>query len=99
MSTSSVIAQHFVPLSAPAQPAAQGPGPRYEMLKQSLEMESTQMNERLGEATNQRASTEEAKHAAKGELEETTASEKSPGGALGSGGIRVGEIDGSKCPP
>merc|ERR1719235_2900018 len=49
----------------------------YEMLKQSLEMESTQMNERLGEATNQRASTEEAKHAAKGELEETTASEKS----------------------
>merc|ERR1719178_198857 len=47
------------------------------MLKQSLEMESSQMNERLGEATNQRAATEEAKHAAKGELEETTASEKS----------------------
>merc|ERR1719247_3823275 len=50
----------------------------YEMLKQSLEMESTQMNERLGEATNQRASTEEAKHAAKGELEETTASSRRP---------------------
>merc|ERR1719389_721050 len=49
----------------------------YEMLKQSLEMESTQMNERLGEATNQRAATEEGKHSASEELQETTASEKS----------------------
>merc|ERR1719387_2957945 len=48
----------------------------YEMLKQSLEMESSQMNKRMGEATNQRASTEEAKHMASEELTETEASLK-----------------------
>merc|ERR1719181_287902 len=49
----------------------------YEMLKQSLEMEMSQMNKRLGEATNQRTNTEETKHAASAELSETTAGEKS----------------------
>merc|ERR1719359_2217185 len=49
----------------------------YEMLKQSLEMETGQMNKRLGEVTNQRSGTEETKHAATEELQETTASEKS----------------------
>jgi chromosome segregation ATPase len=48
----------------------------YEMLKQSLEMESSQMNKRMGEATNQRSSTEEAKHMASEELTETEASLK-----------------------
>ena len=46
------------------------------MLKQSLEMESSQMNKRMGEATNQRAGTEEAKHMAAEELTETEASLK-----------------------
>jgi len=49
----------------------------YEMLKQSLETESANMNKRLGEATNQRSNTEETKHAATAELQETTASEAS----------------------
>merc|ERR1719359_2643598 len=49
----------------------------YEMLKSSLEMEMSQMNKRLGEATNQRSNTEETKHAATAELQETTASEAS----------------------
>merc|ERR1719456_604941 len=49
----------------------------YEMLKQSMEMESSQMNKRMGEATNQRAGTEEAKHMAAEELTETEASLKS----------------------
>merc|ERR1719265_1220580 len=49
----------------------------YEMLKSSLEMELAQMNKRLGQATNQRSSTEEGKHAAAEELQETTASEAS----------------------
>merc|ERR1719359_741712 len=49
----------------------------YEMLKQSLEMESSQMNKRMGEATNQRAGTEESKHMAAEELTETEASLKS----------------------
>merc|ERR1719207_196609 len=40
-------------------------------------MESSQMNKRMGEATNQRSSTEEGKHAAAEELQETTASEAS----------------------
>jgi chromosome segregation ATPase len=49
----------------------------FEMLKQSLEMETGQMNKRLGEVTNQRSNTEETKHGAAEELQETTASEKS----------------------
>merc|ERR1719265_151651 len=49
----------------------------YEMLKSSLEMELAQMNKRMGEATNQRSATEEGKHAAAEELQETTASEAS----------------------
>merc|ERR1719359_778918 len=36
----------------------------YEMTKQSLETELAQMNKRMGEATNQRSATEEAKHSA-----------------------------------
>merc|ERR1719181_1828976 len=49
----------------------------YEMLKQSLEMEMSQMNKRMSEATSQRTNTEETKHAASAELSETTAGEKS----------------------
>merc|ERR1719359_2548980 len=49
----------------------------YEMLKSSLEMELAQMNKRMGEATNQRSNTEETKHSAAEELQETTASEAS----------------------
>merc|ERR1719359_1003210 len=49
----------------------------YQMTKQSLETELAQMNKRMGEATNQRSATEEGKHSASEELQETTASEAS----------------------
>merc|ERR1719359_1129825 len=49
----------------------------YQMTKQSLETELAQMNKRMGEATNQRSSTEEGKHSAAEELQSTTASEAS----------------------
>merc|ERR1719238_755455 len=43
----------------------------YEMLKQSIEMELSTMQKRMGAATNERSSTEETMHAATEELEET----------------------------
>jgi chromosome segregation ATPase len=43
----------------------------YELLKQSIEMELSTMQKRMGAATNERSSTEETMHAATEELEET----------------------------
>merc|ERR1719324_1485445 len=43
----------------------------YELLKQSIEMELSTMQKRMGAATNERSSTEETMHAASEELEET----------------------------
>merc|ERR1719393_762669 len=43
----------------------------YELLKQSIDMELSTMQKRMGAATNERSSTEETMHAASEELEET----------------------------
>merc|ERR1719197_1389528 len=43
----------------------------YELLKQSIEMELSTMQKRMGAATTERSSTEETMHAASEELEET----------------------------